>query len=90
MKRIYVLMVSFLCSLVVLIGCSAPPVPPVQENMTEEEMLTKQLLSNEATSEYYRTMLPYKTSPTRGLVYSRYSKMKNRYDIDTFDLALMR
>ena len=90
MKRIYVLMVSFLCSLVVLIGCSAPPVPPVQENTTEEEMLTKQLLSNEATSEYYRTMLPYKTSPTRGLVYSRYSKMKNRYDIDTFDLALMR
>ena len=90
MKRIYVLMVSFLCSLVVLIGCSAPPVPPVQENTTEEEMLTKQLLSNEATSEYYRTMLPYKTSPTRGLVYSRYSKMKNRDDIDTFDLALMR
>ena len=90
MKRKALWICNFVCSLVLLIGCSAPPVPPAQENTTEEETLTKQLLSNEATSNYYRTILPYKTSPTRGLVYSRYSKMKNRYDIDTFDLALMR
>ena len=90
MKRKALWICNFVCSLVLLIGCSAPPVPPAQENTAEEETLTKQLLSNEATSNYYRTILPYKTSPTRGLVYSRYSKMKNRYDIDTFDLALMR
>ena len=90
MKRKVLWICNFLCSLVLLVGCSAPPVPPTQENTNEEETLTKQLLSNEATSNYYRTILPYKTSPTRGLVYSRYSKMKNRYDIDTFDLALMR
>ncbi len=87
MKRVYVLMISFLCSLGVLMGCTTPPTPPVQENVSEEETLTKQLLSNEVTSEYYRTMLPYQSSPTRGLIYS---KIKNRYDIDKFELALMR
>lgn len=91
MKRVYVLMVSFLCSLGVLMGCTPPPTPPVQENVSEEETLTKQLLSNEVTSEYYRTMLPYKSSPTRGLIYSsKVSKVTNRYDIDELELALMR
>ncbi|MBQ1786927.1 MAG: CamS family sex pheromone protein, partial [Turicibacter sp.] len=64
MKRKALWICNFLCSLVLLAGCSAPPVPPVQENANEEEALTKQLLSNEATSNYYRTILPYKTSPT--------------------------
>lgn len=88
LKRGFLLVV--ICYLVVLVGCSAPPTPKVEEGISEDDSMKRQLLSNEATSEYYRTMLPYKTSPTRGLVYSRYSKMNNRYDIDAFELALMR
>ena len=88
LKRGFLLVV--ICYLVVLVGCSAPPTPKVEEGISEDDSMKRQLLSNEATSEYYRTMLPYKTSPTRRLVYSRYSKMNNRYDIDAFELALMR
>ena len=88
LKRGFLLAV--ICCLVVLVGCSAPPTPKVEEGVSEDDSMKRQLLSNEATAEYYRTMLPYKTSPTRGLVYSRYSKMNNRYDIDAFELALMR
>ena len=88
LKRGFLLAV--ICCLVVLVGCSAPPTPKVEEGGSEDDSMKRQLLSNEATAEYYRTMLPYKTSPTRGLVYSRYSKMNNRYDIDAFELALMR
>ena len=88
LKRGFLLAV--ICCLVVLVGCSAPPTPKVEEGVSEDDSMKRQLLSNESTAEYYRTMLPYKTSPTRGLVYSRYSKMNNRYDIDAFELALMR
>lgn len=80
----------FIFYLILLAGCSAPPTPKVEEGVSEDDLMKQQLLSNEATTQYYRTMLPYKTSPTRGLVYSRYSKMNNRYDIDAFELALMR
>ena len=88
LKRGFLLAV--ICCLVVLVGCSAPPTPKVEEGVSEDDSMKRQLLSNESTAEYYRTMLPYKTSLTRGLVYSRYSKMNNRYDIDAFELALMR
>ncbi len=91
MKRFYLLLVSFLCSISVLMGCTKPPTPSVQEGTSDEETLTKKWLSNEATTDYYRTILPYKSSPTRGLIYSsKYSKVDNRYDIDNFELALMR
>lgn len=91
MKRFYVLLVSLLCSISVLVGCTKPPTPSVQEGTTDEETLTTKWLSNETTTDYYRTILPYKSSPTRGLIYSsKYSKVSNRYDIDYFELALMR
>lgn len=91
MKRFYLLLVSCLCSISILMGCTKPPTPSVQEGTSEEETVTKKWLSNEATTDYYRTILPYKSSPTRGLIYSsKYSKVNNRYDIDSFELSLMR
>ena len=80
------IMAYFLCALL-LVGCSKPPVPQVQNEEETQATPAQQTLSNESTSQYYRTIIPYVPSPTRGLIYSGIS---NRYDIDEFELSLMR
>ena len=79
--------VTFIFCALILVGCSKPPVPQVQNEEEIQLAPTQQALSNESTEEYYRTIIPYISSPTRGLVYSYLS---SRYDIDEFELSLMR
>ena len=74
-------------SLVVLVGCTEPPVPDIPKTDSEAEGLEEQLLTNVYTPEYYKTLVPYVSSETRGLVYSY---LPNRYDMDEFESALMR
>ena len=73
--------------ILLLAGCTEPPVPEVPDTSETEQNLEEQLLPNVYTSEYYKTILPYVSSETRGLVYSY---LPNRYDIDEFEMALMR
>lgn len=70
-----------------LVACSKPPVPEIQESNVSQAAPTKQTLSNDDTKQYYRTIIPYVSSPTRGLVYSFLS---NKYDIEEMELSLMR
>ncbi|MGL4336758.1 MAG: CamS family sex pheromone protein [Turicibacter sp.] len=86
MKRNFLIAMGALC-FSFLAGCSSPPVPPISGEDISKTQQAQQELSNEYTAEYYRTIIPYVSSPTRGLVYSYLS---NRYDIEEFELALMR
>lgn len=70
-----------------LVACSKPPVPEIQESNVSQAAPMTQTLSNDATKQYYRTIIPYVSSPTRGLVYSFLS---NKYDIEEMELSLMR
>lgn len=76
----------FICG-ILLVACSKPPVPQLQEDNVSQAAPTKQALSNDATEQYYRTIIPYVSSPTRGLVYSY---LGNKYDIEEMELSLMR
>ncbi len=71
----------------ILAGCAEPPTPTVPDTDLSDFNPDEQLLANVYTPEYYKTILPYVSSETRGLVYSY---LPNRYDIDEFEMALMR
>ncbi|WP_408868858.1 CamS family sex pheromone protein [Brochothrix campestris] len=49
----------------------------------EAQIVTK----NNISSDYYRTLLPYKESPTRGLIVSN---LNTRYDINEMEVGLQR
>lgn len=87
MKKNYLRFLSVFVFSVLLVACSKPPVPAVQEENISQVAPTKQTLSNDATEQYYRTIIPYVSSPTRGLVYSY---LANKYDIEEMELSLMR
>lgn len=87
MTKIYLRFLSVFVFSVILVACSKPPVPTVQEENVTQVAPTKQALSNDATEQYYRTIIPYVSSPTRGLVYSY---LANKYDIEEMELSLMR
>lgn len=87
MKKIYLRFLSIFVLSILLVACSKPPVPAVQEENISQVAPTKQTLSNDATEQYYRTIIPYVSSPTRGLVYSY---LANKYDIEEMELSLMR
>ncbi len=87
MKVLNSKLVAFIFCALMLVACSKPPVPQVQSEEEIQLTPTQKALSNESTAEYYRTIIPYVSSPTRGLVYSYLS---SRYDIDEFELSLMR
>ncbi|HAX72788.1 MAG TPA: CamS family sex pheromone protein [Firmicutes bacterium] len=84
-KRFFTIF-SLLCSLM-LVGCTEPPVPSVSDEDLSQLTPTQQELSNQYTTDYYRTIIPYESSAIRGLVYKY---MSNRYDIEEFENALMR
>ena len=83
----YLKLLSVFVFSLLLVACSKPPVPQIQENDVSQVAPTKQTLSNDATKQYYRTIIPYVSSPTRGLVYSY---LANKYDIEEMELSLMR
>ena len=87
MKSFNVKVITYIFCVAMLVGCSKPPVPQVQNGEETQATPAQQTLSNESTSQYYRTIIPYVASPTRGLIYSG---IPNRYDIDEFELSLMR
>lgn len=87
MKSFNVKVITYIFCALMLVGCSKPPVPQVQNEEETQIVPTQQALSNDATSQYYRTIIPYVSSPARGLIYQ---KLSNRYDIDEFELSLMR
>jgi protein involved in sex pheromone biosynthesis len=77
-----------LCLVLVLSGCSASiknenKVVQGNKNKQENAIIPKYSIS----SDYYKTILPYKPSTTRGLIVS---DIGNRLDIDEFEQGLMR
>lgn len=87
MKLFNVKFIVYIFFIVMLVGCSKPPVPQIQNDEDIQTVPTQHVLSNELTPQYYRTIIPYVSSPARGLIYQ---KLSNRYDIDEFELSLMR
>lgn len=86
MKKI---MIAALGLLLILSGC-APKLDAndkvVQKNKTkkaEKGIMTK----NQISSDFYKTVLPYKASKSRGLVVSN---INSRYDINELETGLMR
>jgi len=86
---------SFLLVAALFLGaCASPPKPIVNPTPDNAEVLPQQLLSNELTDGYYRTLLPIVSSPARGLVYnhlgSGQGRRGNSFDIEELELSLMR
>ena len=69
MKKIYLRFLSVFVLSILLVACSKPPVPAVQEENISQVAPTKQTLSNDATEQYYRTIIPYVSSPTLSLIH---------------------
>jgi len=70
-----------------LVACFQPPTPNVAEVIESADPTTIIPLSNARTNTYYRTALPFISSPTRGLVYEH---IRNRSDIWQVEASLMR
>ncbi|PSL25528.1 protein involved in sex pheromone biosynthesis [Planomicrobium soli] len=83
MKRIWWIPISML----LLTGC----VPSVNDKTevlnTEEEVETAIIPSMQLDAQYYRTLLPYKQSATRGKIIGR---LHSRYDIEEAENGLLR
>ena len=83
MKKLTLL---FLGTMLLLIACR-PPIPDVEQIAIDAEQATIITLSNEATDAYFRTALPFVSSPTRGLIYG---SITNRADIEQVEQSLLR
>ncbi|MBM7587583.1 protein involved in sex pheromone biosynthesis [Bacillus pakistanensis] len=82
-------LVATLCSVVLLGGCA--PTFEKQEQVVEEDennQTVKAIIpSFQISDHYYKTLLPYESSATRGLVVNN---LHSRYDIDQFEAGLTR
>ncbi|WP_456276913.1 CamS family sex pheromone protein [Bacillus sp. AK128] len=80
--------VYFLVSILFISGC-IPNFEKDEEIVqeTEETQETAIVPNFQISDQYYRTVLPFKASESRGLVVNRIS---NRLDIDEFETGLMR
>jgi len=64
-----------------------PPIPDVAQAIVDADPTTIIPLSNDATDAYFRSALPFVSSPTRGLIYGSIS---NRADIEQVEQSLLR
>lgn len=69
-----------------LVACR-PPIPDVEQAIQGTDPTTIVVLNNDATDAYYRSALPFVSSPTRGLIYGSIS---NRADIAQVEMSLSR
>ncbi|MCL1948689.1 MAG: CamS family sex pheromone protein [Turicibacter sp.] len=77
--------------LLFLTACATPPLPNVDAEPDYADSLPQQLMSNDFTDGYYRTILPIVSSPARGLIYSHIGGRRgNSFDISELELSLMR
>jgi len=70
-----------------LLAACRPPIPDVTQATTDTDPMSIVPLSNEATDAYFRSALPFVSSPTRGLIYGSIS---NRADIEQVEQSLLR
>lgn len=73
----------------VLAGC-APQLSSekaVKNDSSTSKKETQIVTKNNISSDYYRTILPYKESPTRGLIVSN---LNTRFDINEMEIGLQR
>ncbi|MDN7243651.1 CamS family sex pheromone protein [Planococcus sp. N028] len=83
MKRIWWIPISML----LLTGCVPSVTDETEVLNTEEEVETAIIPSMQLDAQYYRTLLPYKQSATRGKIINR---MNSRYDIKEAENGLLR
>ncbi|MBB5181933.1 protein involved in sex pheromone biosynthesis [Planomicrobium koreense] len=83
MKRIWWIPVSLL----LLAGCVPSASDEAEVLSTEEEAETAIIPSIQLDDRYYRTLLPYKQSATRGTIINR---LNSRYDIEEAEDGLLR
>lgn len=86
MKKIIIIALGLL---LILSGCTAKTDSNdkvVQKNKTKKSE-TGIMTKNQISSKYYKTVLPYKASKSRGLVVSN---INSRYDINELETGLMR
>ncbi|EMG28443.1 putative lipoprotein yerH [Listeria fleischmannii 1991] len=86
MKKYLILV---LASLLVLTGC-APKLTSDEKVVTKDEEKKSEtgiMTKNQISENYYKTVLPYKASKSRGLVVSN---IYSRYDINELEAGLMR
>lgn len=83
MKRIWWIPISML----LLTGCVPSVTDETEVLNTEEEVETAIIPSMQLDARYYRTLLPYKQSATRGKIINR---MNSRYDIKEAESGLLR
>lgn len=83
MKRLLFLPLSVL----VLAGCLPNATEEADLRNPEEEVETAIIPSMQLDAQYYRTLLPYKESVTRGTIVSR---LNSRYDIKEVESGLLR
>lgn len=74
-------------SLLLLTGCVPSATEEAEVLNTEEEVETAIIPSMQLDEQYYRTLLPYKESATRGTIVNR---MNSRYDIKEAENGLLR
>lgn len=82
------LQVAVLALILLLAGC-APKLQKDQEIVQENNESTEKAIipKYQISDQYYRTILPFEPSEARGLIVS---KLNTRYDIDEFEMGLMR
>ena len=85
MKKFRMLLVSGMA--LVLGACVQPPLPEVELGVDGGNLDVNTAVLNDLTIGYCNTILPYVSSPTRGLVYSH---LQNRFDIEELELSMMR
>lgn len=83
MKRIWWIPISML----LLTGCVPSVTDETEVLNTEEEVETAIIPSMQLDAQYYRTLLPYKQSATRGKIINR---MNSRHDIKEAENGLLR
>ncbi|RNF38442.1 CamS family sex pheromone protein [Planococcus salinus] len=74
-------------SILLLTGCVPSVTDETEVLNTEEEVETAIIPSMQLDEQYYRTLLPYKESATRGNIVNR---MNSRYDIKEAENGLLR
>jgi len=87
-------LIAFLVMLGFLAACGSPPKPDLSPELEDASAMPQQLLSNELTDGYYRTLLPIVSSPARGLIFSYLGsgqgRRGNSFDMEELELSLMR
>lgn len=85
MRKLSMAIIAFI---LLLAGC-APNFSKEEEILQEQDDTTKTAIipKYQISDQYYRTILPFEPSASRGLTVSR---LNTRYDIDEFETGLMR